>query len=385
MRVLLAHNFYKISGGEDIVVRDELANLKQNGIDARFFSVDNDHINGFLEKATSAVNVVYNLRSRRTFRKILDDVRPDVVHIHNFFPTLSPSIFDACRAARVPAVMTLHNFRLLSPGGLLYPDHADHDLKGPCWWTVPKKVYRNSAIGTLAVAAMIEFHKKAGTWFKKVDRFIALSTWAKAMFVAGGLPADRIVVKPNFVAPPEASDIGMRRGALFVGRLDEQKGIHVLLRAWEGTDYPLTIIGDGPLANLVQESAQNGIIYRGRQPRDVVQQEMRRAKFLVLPSLGSEMLPVTVLEAFANRLPVICSDLPALSDLVKTGVTGLTFASGDAAALSRQAQWAASNDRLMGEMARRAASDYETRYTPEAHFARIMEIYADAIGVFAAR
>jgi glycosyltransferase involved in cell wall biosynthesis len=377
MRVLLVHNFYQIPGGEDSIVREELSLLKNNGVDVELYSVSNDDIRGTLATIATALQVVYNPGARRALSKKLAEFLPDVVHIHNFFPRLSPSILDACRDAHVPSIITLHNYRILCPSALLYPEEMfrERSLAHSCWWTVPKAVYRNSVAGTLAVSAMVEFHKRTLTWARKVDRFIALTNCAKQMFMHGGLPAERIVVKPNCTARPPAFG-GLRRfGGLFVGRLDEQKGVPTLLQAWKDIDYPLRIIGDGPLSELVERNASDHVSYLGRQPRDVVQREMQAAKFLVLPSTGQEMFPVTALEAFSSHLPVICSDLPSLKELIEPGVTGLTFPSGDAVALAAQVRWAVSNPSTLDELGGRAHAIYEERYTPEVNFNRLIGIY----------
>ena len=377
MRVLLVHNFYQIPGGEDSIVRQELIMLKKNGVDVELFSVTNDDIRGIREKISVGVKVVYNFGARRALSRKLAEYSPDVAHIHNFFPMLSPSILDACRDAGVPAVMTMHNFRILCPTALLGADERtrQRSLRRSCWWTVPKRAYRNSAAATLAVAAMVEFHKRTGTWVRKVDRFIALTEWAKRMFIEAGLPADRIVVKPNCVARPAASGAFRREGALFVGRLDPQKGLGTIIRAWKDIDYPLKIIGDGPLSDLIERNKSDRIIYLGRQPWDAVQREMQAAKFLVFASIGTEMFPATLLEAFSNHLPVICSGLPSLQGLMESGVTGLMFPSQDANALATQVRWAISNPSALAELGFRAHARYEERYTPEVNFNQLIGIY----------
>jgi glycosyltransferase involved in cell wall biosynthesis len=377
MRILMVHNFYQISGGEDAVVRAERSMLEQNGAEVMLFSATNDMIKGRLRQAATALQVVYNPLARRALARKLAEARPDVVHVHNFFPLLSPAIFDACRDAGIPSVLTLHNFRILCPTAFLGADDADRErsLRQSCWWTVPRRVYRNSAAATFAVAAMVEFHKRVGTWTRKVDRFIALTEWARRTFIQGGLPAGRISVKPNWVPRPDGREGLRRQGALFVGRLDEQKGIRTLLQAWTGLDYPLRIIGDGPLADLVRQAGHPCITYLGRQPRDVVQREMHAARFLVLPSTGYEMFPLTVLEAFASGLPVICSDLPSLRDLVPHGRTGLTFPAGDAAALARTVRLAVSDPVMMDALGATARATYAACYTPEANVRQLMDIY----------
>lgn len=377
MRVLLVHNFYQIPGGEDSVVRDEYAMLRANGVDVDLFSVHNDAIDGPLKSVAAAAQVIYRPSAKRALARKLAEYAPDIVHVHNFFPLLSPSIFDACKNADVPVVLTLHNFRIMCPGALLYPDEAlrEYSLRNPCWWTVKKKVYRQSAAATLAVALMVEFHKRTGTWTSKVDQFIALTDWAKEKFVEGGLPRKRIVVKPTAVARQNPISRCERAGGLFVGRLDEQKGVRTLISAWKSLDYPLKIIGDGPLSGLLEESPNPRITYLGRQPREVVRQEMMRAKFLIVPSTGHEMFPVTVVEAFSSNLPVIASNLESLSGLIRPGLTGLIFPPGDAEALAKQVHWAMTNDHDLQDIGRRASETYEALYTPEANYAQLRSVY----------
>jgi glycosyltransferase involved in cell wall biosynthesis len=147
------------------------------------------------------------------------------------------------------------------------------------------------------------------------------------------------------------------------------------LRAWRQIDYPLRIIGDGPRSDLVAQNVSERIAYLGRQPREIVQREMQAAKFLVLPSLVCEMFPVTILEAFSNGLPVICSDLPSLRELVEPHVTGINFPQGNANALADRVMWAMSNSAALEEQGRRAHAIYEDRYTPEVNFNQLIGIY----------
>jgi glycosyltransferase involved in cell wall biosynthesis len=381
MRVLLVHNFYQIAGGEDSMVREELESLRQHKVEVELFSVTNDDIVGVSGKLSTALQVIYSPRSRRALSRKLTEFAPDVVHIHNFFPLLSPSILDACRDAGVPSVMTLHNFRILCPSALLLSDVKlrERSLQHSCWWTVPKKIYRNSVPATLAVAAMVEFHKRTGTWSRKVDRFIALTEWTRRKFVEGGLPAERILVKPNFIAKPPICKNLQRNGALFVGHLDERKGVPTLLEAWRELDCPLRIIGDGPLRELVEDFAGGPVEYLGRQPRETVLKEMQAAKFLLFPSVGYELFPVTVIEAFASRLPVICSDLPWIEGVVDHGRTGFVFPAGNASELAARVRWALSNSSALEQVASRAYANYQEQYTPEANVDRLMAIYESLV------
>ena len=160
-----------------------------------------------------------------------------------------------------------------------------------------------------------------------------------------------------------------------MSRLHDYKGVSVILQAWKDIDYPLRIIGDGPLSELVAQNVSDRVVYLGRQPREVVQREMQAAKFLVLPSIVNEMFPMTVVEAFSSHLPVICSDLPSLKDLVKSGITGLMFPPGDANALAAQVRWAVSNPSALDALGHRAHLTYEKSYTPEVNLIQLIGIY----------
>lgn len=381
MRVLLVHNFYQIPGGEDTVVREELALLRRNGVDTELFSESNDKIINIFQKILTTSRMIYSLPARNALSNKLREFPADVVHIHNFFPLLTPSILDACRKVGVPTVMTLHNFRLLTPDALLARSagRREPSLRHGAWWTIPQRIYRDSTAATLALFAMIEFHKHVGTWTRKVDCFIAPTPAVKRRFIVGGLPAERIVVKPHFLPPPLKGGEQRREGGLFVGRLDHQKGIDILLRAWTDIDYRLTIIGDGPLADHVGRRRSPYITYLGRQSRDVVQREMRAAKFLVMPSIGQEVFGMVALEAFSNSLPVICSDDTALGEMVDDGITGLTFPAGDENALADRVRWAIANPSGLARLGRRARAVYEERYTPEVNFEQLINIYRHVI------
>lgn len=357
------------------MVRDEMAMLSAHGVEVALFAVDNKDIRGLAGALTTALVVIYNPWARRALARRLAEFRPDVVHIHNFFPRLSPSILDACRDADVPSVLTLHNYRILFPSGLMPEARTERLGRGAARRALAEGSYRGSPLATLPVKAMIRFHQRAGTWRRKVGRFIALTEWAKARFVEGGVPAERIAVKPNWVARPVVLPGAHREGALFVGRLDMQKGVDVLLRAWREIEYPLRIIGEGPLRDFVLAQRNDHVTYLGAQPRDVVQREMQAARFLILPSSGNEMFPVTLLEAFANSLPVICSDLPSVSGLIDADRTGLAFVARDAGSLAAKVRMAIAAPAALEQMGRNAHQVYEARYTPEANFRQLTAIY----------
>ncbi len=227
---------------------------------------------------------------------------------------------------------------------------------------------------------MINRHRGQGTWRTKVDRFIALTQFAKAKFGEAGFPPDKIAVKPNFVedtGPQEAES--ERNGALFVGRLSPEKGIGTLLTAWRDLDVPLRIAGDGPLLTAVRRTASPNVVPLGKLPPEAVNQEMTRAAFLVMPSDWYEGFPVTLAEAFCRGLPVIASRLGAMAEIVEDRVTGLHFAPGDAHDLAAKARWAADHPKEMRRMGANARRAYEAKYTPEVNFQQLVVIYEAAV------
>ena len=386
MRVLVVHNAYQQPGGEDAVVAAEDALLRERGEDIHLHLVDNDGIQGTWRKAGVFLQTGYNTHAREALKRRIDHLRPEVVHVHNTFPRLSPSIFDACIEAGVPSVLTLHNFRLLCPTATLH--HAgrseERSLREPCWWTVPAAVYRGSPIGTLAVAAMVEGHKRRGTWRDRVTRFIALSAFAREKFIEGGLPAHRISIKPNSAPDVVGAQKAVRRsGALFVGRLTEDKGVRTLIQAWRDVAFPLTMVGDGPLYAWAQSNAPAHVRLTGRLSASEVSTHMLASQLLVAPSHWYEMFPMVFPEAFACALPVLASDTPSLRPLVRPGVIGEE--AGELAPPDDPQALAAAARRMLEDPARlerlgaNARSIYTREYTPEANYRQLMAIYDQAV------
>ncbi|MCZ6774706.1 MAG: glycosyltransferase family 4 protein, partial [Proteobacteria bacterium] len=285
--------------------------------------------------------------------------------------------------ARVPVVQTLHNYRLICPQALLLRNGrpCEKCVTGSAYHAVLYGCYRGSRLVSLVPARMVSINRRRGTWRSKVTRYIALTRFAKEKFIKGGLPADRIAVKPNFIADPAAKrEAGAvrREGALFVGRLSPEKGIGTLLQAWRDLAVPLRILGDGPLADRVEQCDNPAVKSLGWKSSSDVVAEMHCAAFLVLPSEWYEGFGMVIVEAFATALPIVASRLGAMAEVIDDSVTGLHFEPGNPADLAAKVRWAVDNPsdmRRMGENARRV---YEDRYTPEVNYRQLMAIYDQA-------
>lgn len=356
----------------------EAALLAENGHDVRRYTVSNRDVTGLARMVATAWQAPYSRPSRARLAREIAAFAPDIVHVHNFFPILSPSVYDACRQAGVPVVQTLHNYRLICPQAMLLRNGAPCELcvTGSPYNAVLYACYRDSRGDSLVAARMVSRNRRRGAWDAMAGLFIALTEFARGKFIEGGLPAERIVVKPNFAADSGGADDGApREGALFVGRLSHEKGIATMLQAWRGLEVPLRIVGDGPMAESVRRVANPAVEMLGRLPREEVVAAMRRAAFMVMPSEWYEGHPMVQVEAFANGLPLIASRLGALAELVEDGGTGLHFEAGNPSELAAKVRWAAVNPaemRRMGAAARRA---YAANFTPDVNYRQIMAIY----------
>lgn len=382
MKVLIVHNHYREAGGEDAMVAAERALLAAHGHETALFTVSNDAVAGLGGRIAAAWRAPYAAAAREALAARIEAERPAIVHIHNFFPLLSPAVYDACRAAGAPVVQTLHNYRLICPAAtLLRAGRVCEDcVTGSPYRAALYGCYRGSRLGSLAVARMLARHRRRDTWGTRVDRFIALTAFARRKFIEGGLPAARIAVKPNFVMnDPGTAPAEGRRGALYVGRLSAEKGVLNLIEAFRALDEPLRIVGDGPLAARLRAEAPANVAVLGPRDADAVADEMARAAFLVVPSLCYEGFPVVIAEAYARGLPVLASDLGGLAEIVEDGVTGLRFPPGDAAALAACAARLSAAPEARARMGTAARARFEARYSAAANYRMLRAIYDEAI------
>jgi glycosyltransferase involved in cell wall biosynthesis len=331
----------------------------------------------------AAIETVWSRRARRELTALLRRERPDVAHVHNLWYRISPSAYAACRDAGVPVVQTLHNFRMFCANALLARDgHPCEECVGKTPWRgVRYGCFRGSRLATVPVAFSEWLHAARETWRDGVDRYIAMTQFGLERFVACGLPRARISVKPNFLADTAAPASGPGRGALFVGRLTSEKGVDVLLRAAgqvRHRDFSLQIVGDGSLRGAVDHAAARSggrIRAAGALSRQGCLEAMRRALFVVVPSICYENFPLALVEAFACGTPVLASRLGAMAELVEDGVTGRLFAPGDAADLAAALDWMAAHPEECAAMGRAARAVFEERYTAEKNFETLMSIY----------
>lgn len=385
MDILVAHTFYRQAGGEDQCVASEVAMLKAHGHNVVEYYLHNDAIAG-MSRIAVAARSIWSAPAFCELRALLRAHRPQVVHFHNTFPLMSPSAYYAARAEDVPIVQTLHNFRLVCPNALLYRDGAVCEEclgKSFAWPAIVHKCYHDSRAASATVALMQTAHRVMGTWRNAADVYIALTEASRGKLVAGGLPAEKIAVKPNFSSIDPGRGDGAGGYGLYVGRLSTEKGVSTLLEAWRRLEgnAPLKIAGDGPMAPLVREAAAHdaSIEWLGVAPLEKVYDLIGAAGFLIVPSLCYENFPRVIAEAFAKGTPVIASNMGAMAEIVDDGRTGLLFAPAGAGDLAGKVKNIRADPARLLCMREAARQEFVQKFTADANHAMLMNIYARAL------
>ncbi len=387
MRILLIHERYQQRGGEDAVADAEAELLERNGHTVFHYSRHNNELAraGLVKTISAGINAVWASKAFHDMGELIEKHKPEVAHFHNTLPLISPSAYYACARHGVPVVQTLHNYRLVCPGATLLREGRVCEAclgKRVAWRAVTHACYRGSRPASSAVAALLTTHRALRTWQTKVDAYIALSEFARGKFASGGLPRQRIVVKPNFVHPDPGPLQREQPGqyGLFVGRLSEEKGLRILLAAWKQMprQIPLFIVGDGPMrqaiAAEIAELALTSVQLVGNASREGVFRWMRGASFLVCPSYWFEA-PLVIVEAFACGVPVIATGQDPTAEMVANLRTGLHFVPGDGADLAAKVEWAWTHPAEMERMGKAARLEFERKYTAERNYEQLVSLY----------
>jgi glycosyltransferase involved in cell wall biosynthesis len=392
MKILLVHNFYGSSApsGENTVFEAERELLKSHGHTVIEFTRHSDEIRarGLTGKIIGALSTPWNSFSLRKLRTLIKNEKPDIMHVHNFFPLISPSVFHAAKATGTATVFTLHNYRIFCAAGIPMRDGAvctECIDKCSAWPALKYGCYRESRIATIPLAVMIALHRRLGTWRKHADAFITLTEFQRRTVVRAGLPESRTHVKPHFYADPPAAIPFLKRDgeAVFIGRISREKGVDVLINAWHrmGCEAPhLEIIGDGPekvrLSRAVRDAGlENWIAFSGQLSFSDTQKRLANARALILPTLCFEGFPMVIREAFALGVPVIASRIGSIPDIVSDGQNGMLFEPGNDRELCRCVD---AIDTFQ-PLAAAAYEEFKRKYTAGSNIQTLMDIYQSAI------
>lgn len=388
MRILHVHNYYTQPGGEDTVFQAETALLRSRGHEVFEYLEFNDRIES-MNRASVALQTIWSQSSYQKMKHFLRGTKPEVVHFHNTFPLISPSAYYACQDLSVPVVQTLDNQRLMCPAASFYRDGKlclDCLGKTPPWPAILHACYHDSRLHSSVVASMLTLHRWAGTWQSKVHVFLCSTSFYRDLFVQAGLPPEKIVIKPHFVQEHTEADVDNVLGnyALFVGRLDPEKGVKTLLEAWRHLDFPLKVRGEGRLSDwvrrFVNQHRMEKIEFLARMDQNELSNLIGNARFLIMPSEGYyETFGMVIIEAYSKGVPVVASNIGVVPELVSDKETGLLFEPGNANDLADKGKWLWNHPAESARMGQNARKEYEQKYTPEKNYETLMNIYEQVI------
>lgn len=379
--ILMVHNFYQIGGGEHTVFQQEVKLLRDHGHKVVLYTRHNDELNkSFIKKALLPFTTLFSLKTYRDIRRIIREEKIDIVHCHNTFPLISPSVYYAARREGRPAVQTIHNFRFLCPNALCFREGTicEDCLGGSFRPALRHGCYRQSKLQTAVVVSMLKLHRLLGT-YRKIS-MIFLTDFNRNKFLSL-IPkeAPHVYIKPNFedlpLSPAPLSDI-QRNKMVYIGRLDENKGLRHLLECWEEVpaEYHLHIYGAGPLEALIKEKMkkQPNIYWMGFQPQQEVWEDWRTACAMIFPSICYEGFPMTLIESLALGVPVLTCDIGNQAAVIEEGRTGYHYAPGDREGFRNQLERIRDHQ---AALKRHCREEYEERYTPDKNYEMLNSIY----------
>jgi glycosyltransferase involved in cell wall biosynthesis len=384
-KVLIVHNFYQISGGEDTVVSNEMGMLKENGHDVILYSRHNNEIKNMtvIRKILLLFETIFSFRTYKEVKKLITENKINLVHVHNTSPLISPSVYYACFKENIPVVQTIHNFRLICPKATLVRDNriCEDCIEKGLNCAIKYKCYKNSRFTTLAAVLTLKIHRIANT-YNKIDAYIALTKFNKDKLCKLVKDKDKIYVKPNFMKNKDLdqSDRKILNYFVFVGRIDSLKGINLLVDAWlEIKDTVLYIIGNGPeykaLELKIKECNIKNIKLLGFLPKDEIFVILRNAMSLIVPSQWYEGFPMTIVESFSIGVPVLAGDIGNLSNIVTNGVNGIHFNYNSKEDLIDKVNFLIENYDLCRELSKGAYKTFKEKYTDNINYNILIELY----------
>ena len=384
MKVLMVHNFYQIGGGEHTVYKNEVDMLREHGHDVIEYTRSNDELkNSKLKLLFLPFTTTWSFKSYHEVKKIIKSQKIDIVHCHNTFPLISPSVYYAARSQNIPVVQTIHNFRFLCPCGVFYRDGKiceECRIKNSFKPVLKHKCYRNSRIQTLVVIIMLRIHRKLGT-YKKIN-YIFLTEFNKQKFnQLIDIHSENVFVKPNFVTASLMAGQKPCQAKMFVfaSRLDENKGIKFMLDQWEKMpeEYQLHIYGAGPLKKFVQEKVSNksNVEFYDFQPRDVIFNDLKNSAGMIFPSLLYEGFPMIIAESMALGCPVVSTNIGNEGDLVTFSNGGVTFSIDSEDSFREAIDKCICNNK---ELSLNAYRFYESVLSKDKNYEFLKKIYDDA-------
>jgi glycosyltransferase involved in cell wall biosynthesis len=388
VKILLVHNFYRITGGECHAVRSQQRLLEKKGHRVILYSAHSSDLEQTtaLNRLAAATRVRGNNRVCRDLQRVIREEKPDLAHVHNVFPILSPKIYPTLKQLGVPVVQTIHNLRLICPGGFMFTNGnvcekcLHHSLNN----AVIHRCVQGNRISSLVYADAIHRAWRKGWFPDAIDRYLVLNNFFGEQLTARGIARSKQRVLPNFVEIPDTGHTAKKPYVLFLGRLSPEKGIHTLLEAWSELDgITLKIAGAGELEPLVKEQAagrlKNRIEFLGYVEAEEKTRLLREAMATVTPSTWYENCPISVLESLAAGTPALVTSMGGLPDLVRHGKDGFVFPPENSTALNKAVTQLRDNPSLVTALSANAFASAKDRFSPNVHYRGLMNIYGELL------
>lgn len=389
MRILVANNFYAdyATGGEGLSAQADVTLLEDHGQEVFFYKRTNNELLklSFWKKLLLPFELTYSHETYNNVTQLLKEFKPDILHVNNYRYIFTPSIFKAAKDCGVKTVLTLRNYRLISPCQLCCDGMVcERCIRGGAYrtlWNRCVPLEHNPVRRAFQLYIYLFVGRKLAFSHDLIDAFIALTPFAKQRFVMAGIPEKRIYVRPNFInnSTPKTENNEKKIGAVFIGRLSSEKGVEFLIDTWRSVEYPLTVIGTGPLESRLKRKAVPNVTFTGNLSSEETMDLLGRANFLIFPSVCYETFGRTIIEAFSLKVPVIASDLGPRKDLIQHGKNGLLFRTLDPEDLKKQIYKIINNPVLAEEIGAEGERTFLKNYTPEINYQRLIKVYEDVL------
>jgi len=389
MRILMCHNYYRERGGTERVVEEEKNELERHGHIVILYVKDSRDIQNmpFYKKLLIPLRCVFSIETWREVGQLVKEHRPDVAHVHNIFPLLSPSIFYVLKRMKVPVVYSVHDYRLLCPNGLFFVNGriCEKCRNGNTVHAIINRCLHKNVFQSVVYAASIGIHRLLGSFRRNVDNIVTVSGFVRSKLVEGGFPEEKVVVNYNFQKLEKISDVArVRKYFAYVGRLSEEKGVMLLIDAFSHLrDIRLKIVGSGPLEKLaasrIRELGVGNIELLGRMEGTRLRDIVSGAIGIIVPSVWYEPMPLVILESWAVETPVIVAHIGGLKEIVTDKTTGLLFNPVDGEDLAERVRFLIKNRELAAELGRNGRREVDKRFSVSTHVRRLEEIYSSVM------
>lgn len=376
MKILQVHNIYQGKTGEEAVLNEEKKVLEENGHKVVQYIKDNSSLkrSSLTDKLKVFADLTSSHQIGKEFAELIDKERPDVCHVHNTFPLVTPVVYQVAQSKNVPVVQTLHNYKMVCTNSLLFRDGevCELCLNESLYKSVKYRCYRGSYIATAAQAHVIQYHRKIGTWDNAIDKYICLTDFQRDKLISGGMNSEKMLVKHNFLSEA-GTNLQLGSFFLFVGRLNDSKGLQDLLYLFrQNKSSKFVLIGKSENPEVFSEFGN--VDYLGEQERNVVLEHMRKCRAVLFPSKYYEGMPMVILEAFSHKKLVIARNTGAMSSMIKHEFNGFKF--DDRTTFLNLVELVDQNETLSQQLGENAFRDYEEKYSKEVGYKNLINAYS---------